>query len=82
MVTHGPHASHGLFNLSHYKRMLDSWPVYKELVAKGLVVRARNVVGTEIYVITRWAAWWERRGDRLPSCKCCRHRATDPCQLI
>lgn len=44
-----------LFNLPHCERMLDPQPVYRELVAKGPVVRVRNPVGTEVYMITHWA---------------------------
>ncbi|MFD1557311.1 cytochrome P450 [Paraburkholderia silviterrae] len=35
--------------------MLDPQPVYKELVARGPVVRARNAVGAEVYLVTHWA---------------------------
>ena len=54
MTAHVRDASDELFNLPHCERMLDPQPVYKELAAKGPVVRARNAVGTEIYLITHW----------------------------
>ncbi|MGF6917059.1 cytochrome P450 family protein [Paraburkholderia sp. 40] len=54
-MVHVSHTSDGLFNLPHCERMLDPHPVYKELAARGPVVRARNAVGTEIYLVTHWA---------------------------
>jgi cytochrome P450 len=55
MVAQVPGNEEELFNLPHCERMLDPQPVYRELVAKGPVVRVRNAVGTEIYLITGWA---------------------------
>lgn len=44
-----------IFELPNCERMLDPQPVYRALAEKGPVVRARNAVGTEIYLITHWA---------------------------
>lgn len=44
-----------IFDLPQCERMLDPQPIYAELAARGPVVRARNAVGTEIYLVTRWA---------------------------
>lgn len=41
-------------DLPQCERMLNPHPTYKELAERGAVVRVRNAVGTEIYLITRW----------------------------
>jgi cytochrome P450 len=36
------------------ERMLDPQPVYRELVARGPVVRVRTAVGMEVHLVTHW----------------------------
>ncbi|MBW9107419.1 cytochrome P450 family protein [Paraburkholderia phenoliruptrix] len=44
-----------IIDLPPLPTMLDPFPEYAKLAQRGAVVRVRNPVGTEIYLITRWA---------------------------